>query len=213
MCSQVTWRAKVSRSERISQTAERPRARRSPALCWHSSQHQRTRRRPKRASPTTGEVSNLATYTRSQKLQENWRQGTHESRTHPATLACMPVQVKELAKTCREEPGRQTCVLLSCPNSPTDEPRPNSTDRDAAACVKSPPKASMLQSTMPSRHLQLGDTTGRIIEGATMGASSYRPTQACATSQMRQCAPKNPIHSTTDCTDLQGGTKYAQPEL
>ena len=123
MLSQVTWRAKVSRSERISQhraRRERPRARHSPAPCWHSSLHHRTRGRPRGAPPTTGEVSNLATFTRSRKRQEDWRQGTHEGRAHPATLACMPAQVRKLAETCREEPGvgqgktardvRQACV-------------------------------------------------------------------------------------------------------
>ena len=80
MLSQVT---KVSRSERISQTAEEAKGKAQPSPCWHSS---------------------LATYTRSRKLQEERRQGTHEGRAHPATLACMPAQVRKLAETCKEEP-------------------------------------------------------------------------------------------------------------
>ena len=102
MHSQVTCRAKASRSDRISKITEVAKGKAQPSPLQALFTIARDREGWKGA-PDHRRGEQLATCT-SRKLQEDWRQGTHEGRAHPATLACMPAQVRKLAKTCREEP-------------------------------------------------------------------------------------------------------------
>ena len=104
MHSQVTWRAKASRSERISKTAEEAKGKAQPSPLQAFFTTTKDKGGAEGAPPDHRRGEHLATCT-GRKLQEDWRRGTHEGRAHPATLACMPAQVRKLAKTCREETG------------------------------------------------------------------------------------------------------------
>ena len=96
--------SEASRFDRISKITEVAKGKAQPSPLQALFTIARDRGGARGAPPDHRRGEQLATYT-SRKLQEDWRQGTHEGRAHPATLACMPAQVRKLAQTCREERG------------------------------------------------------------------------------------------------------------